>query len=259
MLGLARADYYFDARRDVARSVSRYSTSGSLMVSWKRVNAEVESYLDKRKAGRPLFLYVNFGDTHFPYDHRELDDVLGVSRLAPAQIRPEDPAGVYATYANATANVDRAIEQLVAVFRAKAGADAAVIVTSDHGEALFEDGALGHGLSLDERQTRVPLIVVGLGGDWPEPAGLSDLRGALQHALMANGPARPRFVPVPGRHVLQYMAVVEKPRLLCLRGLDTELRYNTTDPPPPDSEDFRQMIWWWESLQLQGASRASAK
>jgi hypothetical protein len=259
MLGFARADYYFDARRDPARSVARFSTTGSLMVSWKRVNAEIESFLTGRKGDRPLFLYVNYGDTHFPYDHRELDDVLGVPRLSVRQIRPDDPAGVYATYANATANVDRALEQLVGLWRAKAGPDAAVIVTSDHGEALFEAGALGHGLSLDATQTRVPLVVVGLGGDWPEPAGLSDLRGELQRALSADGEPRARFVPVPGRHVLQYMAVIEHPRLLALRGLDTELRYDTTDPPPPDGEDFRQMVWWWESLQLAGAGGAGGE
>ena len=256
MLGLERVDSYFDARSDAAHSVARYGTTGSLMLSWKRVNAEVESYLGRRTGDRPLLLYVNYGDTHFPYDHRELDDVLGVPRLGVRQIRPDDPAGVYATYANATANVDRALERLVALWRAHAGPDAAVLVTSDHGEALFEAGALGHGLSLDATQTRVPLVVVGLGGDWPEPAAISDLRGQLQRALASNGATRPRFVPEPGRRVLQYMALVERPRLLCLRGLDTELRYDTTDPPPPESEDFRQMVWWWESLQLERARAA---
>jgi sulfatase-like protein len=259
MLGLARADYYFDARQDPKRSVSKYSTTGSLMVSWRRVNDEAASFLSKSADQRPLFLYVNYGDTHFPYDHRELDDLLGVPRLPSNEIRPENPSGVYATYANAAANVDRAIEELVARFRAKVGPDAVVIVTSDHGEALFEAGVLGHGLSLDTAQTRIPLIVAGLGGEWPEPAGLSDLRGMLQRSLAAEGERRPHFVPVPGRHILQYMAVIEKPRLLCLRGLDTELRYNTSDPAPADSEDFRQMIWWWESLQLERARSAGGE
>jgi hypothetical protein len=257
MLGLARADFYFDARRDAEHSVARFSTTGSLMVSWKRVNAQIEAFLAARKDERPLFLYVNYGDTHFPYDHKELDDVLGVPRLSVREIRPENPAGVYATYANATANVDRALEQLVGMWRAKAGADAAVIVTSDHGEALFEAGALGHGLSLDATQTRIPLVVAGLGGDWPEPAGLSDLRASLQRALAEDGVSRARFAPVPGRHVLQYMAVIERPRLLCLRGLDTELHYDTTDPPPPDGEDFRQMVWWWESGRRARAATSS--
>jgi sulfatase-like protein len=209
-------------------------------------------------ADHPLFLFVNYGDTHFPYDHAEMDDVLGVPRLGARQIRPENAEGVYATYANATANVDRAIEQLVAMWRAKVGPDGAIVITSDHGEALFESGVLGHGLALDATQTRVPLIAVGLSGVWPEPLGLSDLRGAIQRSLMDPAPTPLRFEPVPGRQLLQYMAVVEHPRLLCLRSLDRELRYDTTDPPPADSEDFRTLIWWWESLQLD-RSVAAAK
>jgi hypothetical protein len=257
MLGLARTDVHFDARDDPAHTVSRFRTSGSLAVSWKQVNRRIGEYLEGRDPGRPLLLYVNYGDSHFPYDHRELDDILGVERLQRRQIQPENAAGVYRTYANATANVDRAIQELVAMSRAKLGGqDLAIIVTSDHGEALFEGGVLGHGLALDATQTRVPLVVVGLGGVWPEPLGLSDVRASLQRALATDDDgshARARFEPVPGRHILQYMALVEKPRLLCLRGLDTELRYDTSRSAPPDSADFESLIWWWESLQLDSA------
>ncbi len=252
-LGLARTDFHFDAREEAEDSIARFSTTGSLMVSWKRVNRRIGMFLEARKPDRPLFLFVNFGDTHYPYDHRELDDILGVPRLGVQEIRPENAAGVYATYANATANVDRAIEQLVAMWRAKVGEDFAVVVTSDHGEALFETGVLGHGLALDATQTRVPLVVVGLDGTWPEPFGLTDMRAALQHSLAeaaGDGPARARFEPVTGRHILQYMAVVERPRLLCLRGLDSELRYDVDERTPPSGPDFRALIWWWESLQL---------
>jgi Sulfatase len=257
MLGLARTDAHFDARDDPAHTVSRFRTSGSLAVSWKQVNRRIGEYLDTRSPGRPLLLYVNYGDTHFPYDHRELDNLLGVERLKRREIQPENGPGVYRTYANATANVDLAIRELVSLAREKlGGGDLSIIVTSDHGEALFEDGVLGHGLALDSTQTRVPLVVVGLGGVWPEPLGLSDVRASLQRALEAGDAgshARARFEPVPGRRILQYMALVENPRLLCLRGLDTELRYDTSRRAPPESADFDSLIWWWESLQLANA------
>ena len=42
------------------------------------------------------------------------------------------------------------------------GADPAVVVTSDHGESLFEEGFLGHGYALNDAQSRIPLIVTGL-------------------------------------------------------------------------------------------------
>lgn len=257
MLGLERADVHYDSRADPDHNISPFRTSGSQAVSWKRLNQRVGEYLASRDPQQPLFLFVNYGDTHFPYDHRELDDVLGVERLAREQIQPESAAGVFATYANAAANVDRAIEALIAAVRARIGTDElAVIVTSDHGEALFEDGVLGHGLALDATQTRVPLVVSGLGGEWPEPIGLSDVRAGLQRALSippAGTPPRARFVPDAERRVLQYMAVPERPRLLCLRGFDTELRYDTTQPADDGNPEFRALVWWWEAVQLGSA------
>jgi hypothetical protein len=80
------------------------------------------------------------------------------------------------------------------------------------------------------------------------------MRAALQHSLAGapgDGPPRARFAPVPGRHILQYMAVVERPRLLCLRGIDSELRYDVNQRTPPTGSDFQNLIWWWESLQLE--------
>ena len=258
MLGLQRVDVHYDARDDAEHSVSPFPTSGSTAVSWKRLNMRVGEYLARWDPRQPLLLYLNYGDTHFPYDHRELDDVLGVERLPRERISPDDPNGVFATYANAAANVDRGLEALFGELRARAGDGAiAVIVTSDHGEALFEDGVLGHGLALDVAQTRVPLVVSGVGGEWPEPIGLSDVRAALQRSLaLPRGaePPRPRFVPKAGRRILQYMAVPEHPRLLCLRGLDTELRYDTSDPANDADPSFRELIWWWESVQRDSAS-----
>ena len=262
MLGQARADYHYDARDDRDHSVSIFRTSGSLAVSWKRVNERIAAWLDTRADPRPLLLYVNYGDTHFPYDHRELDDVLGVPRLSRTEITPERRDAVIATYANAAANVDNAIAQLVARWRTKLGPDGAILVTSDHGEALFEGVGLGHGLALDPAQTRVPLVVYGLGGDWPEPIGMSDLRGAVQRSLQsAGGPGLPRvhFAAVPDRRVLQYMAVIGEPRLLSLKAYDSEIRFDTAYGTPRNGDpEFDRMIWWWESLQAQAEADGRA-
>jgi len=257
MLGIYRADYYFDARSDTDRDVSRFGTRGTRIIPWKGVNRRVRLFLQRRSRERPLFLYVNYGDTHHPYDHALLDDILGLPRLPASKIRPENPQGVFETYANATANVDRAIGELLVLWREKVGGDSAVIVTSDHGEALFENGTLGHGLALDEAQTRVPLVVTGLGGVWPEPLGLSDLRGALQRSLARHAvePERVVFAPVPGRRILQYVTVIGRPRFLCLRALDSELAYDTTQRAAPDDPSFAPLIWWWEGLQLLDARR----
>jgi hypothetical protein len=54
------------------------------------------------------------------------------------------------------------------------------------------------------------------------------------------------------------MALPERPRLLCLRGLDTELRYDTTDPASDADPEFRQLVWWWEAVQ-RAAAEAPAR
>ena len=54
------------------------------------------------------------------------------------------------------------------------------------------------------------------------------------------------------------MALPERPRLLNLRGLDTELRYDTTDPPSDADPAFRELVFWWESVQLGATVAPSA-
>ena len=64
--------------------------------------------------------------------------------------------------------------------------DALIIVTSDHGEALFEHGRWEHGGSLFDEVIRVPLIVSGPGvrpGRISAPASLTDLMPTILDAL----------------------------------------------------------------------------
>ncbi|HEY8120260.1 MAG TPA: sulfatase-like hydrolase/transferase, partial [Myxococcota bacterium] len=75
-LGTERAGTFYDARQDIAARTTRSLQPISLQVSWKTVTERVRSYLAARHSEAPLFLYVNVVDTHFPYWHRELDDIL---------------------------------------------------------------------------------------------------------------------------------------------------------------------------------------
>ena len=134
-----------------------------------------------------------------------------------------------------------------------------MIVTSDHGEALFEDGVLGHGLALDEAQTRVPLVVSRprrrlAGAD----RALRHARGAAALARASRAePSRRARASCRSRAAASCSTwrCPSTPRLLCLRGLDTELRYDTTDPANDADPGFRELIWWWESVQLEAAAR----
>ena len=270
VLGFQRADHFYDARQDRDQRTSRSTAPISLQVSWKRVLTRVRHYLEDRRSSRPLLLYVNFVDTHFPYWHRELDDILGVGALPREHIRPENRGEVWRAYLNAAANVDRAIAGLHRAAAASLGADDfAMLVTADHGEAFYEHGILGHGQRLDASMTRVPLVLWQLGGHWPEPLALSDLRGQLSRTLGSAGPGqRPRFEPHPERRILQVAGRMGRPKRLGLRSLHHLLSYDfqtgrseVLDPedrplelaPGQQQRELLRLARDWEAARLRAA------
>jgi len=228
MLGVARADHFYDARQDLARRSSRSTAAVSLQVSWKVLAERIGEQLDAYDGKRPLFVYANVTDTHFPYVHDELDDILGVPPFDRSMIRSSRREDVLRAYANDAANVDRGCQRIVERFReAIGGADHGILVLADHGEAFYENGLLGHGQSLDDVETRIPLIVWGFGGEWPEPIAPSDVRGLLRRNLTVEREhPTPRFVASPERRLLQYAPSLDEPRLIGLRGLSGRLVYD---------------------------------
>jgi hypothetical protein len=268
VVGVSRADRFYDARQDLDRRTSRTTAAVSLQVSWKTLLERVQDYLDTVDPDRPLFLYVNLVDTHFPYDHDELDDLLGVERIRRSEIRSDRAERVREAYANTAANVDRAAERLVRSWRERlAGRAKAILVTGDHGQAFYEHGTLGHGQALDDAQSRVPFILSGIGGEWPEPIAPSDVRGLLRRHLFAerqNGTPRAEFVAIDSRRIVQYAGELVRPHLLGLRGVDGALIYDVRNdrlsvvgpdasrvsaPDAAQSEEFRTLIWSWETIQ----------
>ena len=270
------ADVFYDARQDPDRNYAPTKTPGTMAVSWKLLNERTASFLDSQETESPLFLYVNFHDAHFAYHHAEMDDILGVEPIARHQIRPGAAAAIWENYANAAANVDRAVEELVARFRASiGGADHTIVITADHGESLFERGVLGHGLLLATEETRVPLVLWGARGEWPEPISIADVRPFLQRSLSIPREGTPPavFVPDPDRRILQFAAYVRNPSLLRLRGIERTFHYDvradelevlTRSDEPADIDDaereagFTQLIHTWESASLEDDRRRAA-
>ena len=273
ILSIDAADVFYDARQDPERNTSTSDTPGHRAVSWKLLNQRVREFLKSYAGPKPLFLYVNYHDTHYPYQHRELDNLLDVEPLPPEEIGPDTAEAVRDVYANAAANVDHAIEMLVTDFqKSVSDRDSVIVVTADHGENLFEDGLLGHGLALSREETRVPLVVSGLGGDWPEPFALSDLRGAITSNLslpadlpVAGSPLRPNWVPDPKRRILHLVPEPSRPSLLRLRGLQGSLLYDfksgrrlafgrneqSLSPQPDDwHESFAELVRTWEAALI---------
>ena len=212
-VGMDRADVAYDARQDRKRRYTSFSTAGSLAVPFDVVQERVAAFLAHRDNTRPLFLYVNFHDTHYPYHRDGIKPLVSNDVLSESQIAPSRGAALKEMYFNTAANVDAAIGATLQMVTGRLGGSPAVIVTGDHGESLFDEGFLGHGYALNDVQTRIPLVASGLPLIVEEPFGQSDLRDAV-NAAMAQfaGTDAPRLTARPDKSVFQYLGRIDRPR-----------------------------------------------
>ena len=250
-LGTERASVFYDARQDADHRTSRSKQPISLQVSWKTVVARVSTYLDTRASRAPLFLYVNLVDTHFPYWHRELDDILGSGELQRGGIRPENREAIWKTYLNAAANVDRGIGKLVSLADERLGPQTLLLVTGDHGQAFYEHGQLGHGQALDQEQTRIPFVVRGIDPRVPDPLALSDVRGLLGHWINAEPIAREE---IDRAEIFQSLGEIDRPTAIALRG-PTAIAWTrlATVPNLARAEPILSVARTWEALRRRVA------
>jgi hypothetical protein len=268
-VGFDRADVAYDARQDRKNRYSTFTTAGSLAVPAETVVQRVKEFLERRTNDRPLFLYVNFHDTHYPYHHRGITPLLRAPVLDEADISPSNQAALQQMYLNTAANVDQAIGETLAAVERRLGHRPAVIVTSDHGESLFDEGFLGHGYALNEVQTRIPLIVRGLPIVIEQPFGQSDLRNAVTTALSTVQPdVPPRTVVRADKSVFQYLGTIERPRQIALRTLHGSLVYDfrTNTPASVDvgstgpsassspAERLTTLVHLWERMIIARSS-----
>jgi arylsulfatase A-like enzyme len=157
--------------------------------------------------GEDAFLYLHFMDPHEPYrSHGEpAPDLPPLRPLARRQREAgeEEARRLRNRYAGEVRHVD----VIVAEFLDQLPPEAAVVLTSDHGEGLGEHGAWSHGPSLFQEALAVPLMAKGPGvlpGDDVEPAQLLDLAptllemagedpvdGFAGRSLLAGGSAEP--------------------------------------------------------------------
>jgi arylsulfatase A-like enzyme len=274
-VGFDRADVAFDARSDPSQRYSTFSTPGSLAIPYQALLDQVDAFLDDRRADEASrFLYVHFEDTHFPYTHDGIETLVSDVRLPRQRIAPEQREALWATYVNTAANVDRAVGRLIDAITRARGVRPAVIVTADHGESLYDEGFLGHGYDLNDVQTRVPMIAVGLPMRIKEPFSHLDLRAAVTNALLvpADAPSRPELV-ASDRPAFQYLGDLRRPRQLAFlhggRRFIYDFRaervqpwngtWTTTDALSPEGRGVLGRLihqWEWINLSLRGSSRS---
>jgi arylsulfatase A-like enzyme len=146
-------------------------------------------WIDRARAShpdRPLFVYYQLMEPHFPYEPRHPPAVVSAldapfvpkahwktfhpganfTRLEAesALLAPWDVAIMKALYERAVEDVDADLRTLFAELRLRGILDdAVVVVTSDHGEEFHEHGLMFHGATLYEEVIRVPLIVLAPG------------------------------------------------------------------------------------------------
>jgi hypothetical protein len=267
-VGFERADTAYDARVEPERRYSTFSTAGSLAVPFGVVQERIQKFLAARTSTRPLFLYVNFHDTHFPYHHAGVRPIVSTTTVAQADIAPSREADVHSMYANTAANVDRAIGQVIGLVRGMRGTDPGIIVAADHGESLFDGGVLGHGVGLTEVQTRIPLIVANLPIVIEEPIGQAGLRDAIGLALErpGEGAVTPVLHDDPNAEVFQYLGTFEHPGQIALTRSGTRTIFDfrsglvrsegSAEWRHPQSlsnheqQTFLRLVHTWERMRL---------
>ena len=111
------------------------------------VNRAVKKWKKELTSGGKYFLYLHYMDPHEPYYPRE------------PWYKPhkEERKSKIAAYDSEINFVDRHIRELFKEFQWDK--NTLVIITSDHGEGLWDHGVMGHGSSLFREEIQVPFLI----------------------------------------------------------------------------------------------------
>jgi arylsulfatase A-like enzyme len=169
-------------------------------------------YLQQRDPHKPVFLYVNFQRTHFPYD---------IPEQAP---RPYQPCStddfdftffsydrdrnetVINKYDNALRYVDQQVGMFIDYLKQNNLYDnSVIIVTSDHGEAFYQHGYPTHSTSLYEDQIRVSTL-------FKQPGQKTSVMRDDPISLIDINPTILEIMGMPNHPNFQGQPILESPR-----------------------------------------------
>lgn len=180
---------------------------------WRMPHVSAEEVVDlvmrtTPEGDKPTFLFVNFLDAHSPYNppaaalrslgvrpgraferyrsHRELTTMW--SHLPESKSR--DLTDLYDAELR---GIDVQLARLLRWIDERYGGQAVVIVTSDHGEELGEEGRVGHEHGLPQRLLHVPLMIRGPGVSPGARTDVADLRRLHDLLLSLAQGAEPDF------------------------------------------------------------------
>jgi glucan phosphoethanolaminetransferase (alkaline phosphatase superfamily) len=264
------ADIFFDARSAKNERVFSSAASGSLALSNKRIVEQFDKISPRIDWKRPIFMYVNLQAAHFPYFHKGMPVLRNVVPLDRADISSEKREQVKLTYLNAVGSSDAATGQLVDRLRALGIFDKSLFVVSgDHGESLFEDGILGHGVKITDTQMHTLLVA---NRRLPELNYLMGETGLAHSLLMGIGATDATPHAFPTSSVFQYIGDLQSPvelgykyadgRYLVLDNVNAEVRASELKNPCRVSElpvggqvslELLRLVSEWRSLVSEKA------
>jgi Sulfatase len=203
----SNSDLFVDAGLLKAERAHESASLGSLALDGRIVLRELDRHFrTSADWERPTFLYLNIQEAHFPYSHPDMPRFLPGRLARRSEIKAANREMVERTYWNAVAYSDWLVGQVVSRLKAQGVYDRTLImITGDHGEALFEDGFLGHGHVIDRAQTQVPFILSDPAVRLAGPIGLADYRGILLRALSGAPPSPAKAA------VFQYIGTLDRP------------------------------------------------
>ena len=175
MMTLKRVSNLIDGGRSYNRV--KMLVQGELSTTERdtRLNQEIDRWLDEH-GRRPFFMHVQYMSPHHPYDPPPpFDRFVPDPSLEPVTYYPRKSyfffeegeeiseaqrADMVARYDGDILFVDAVFDDLIANLRSRDLLDRTVVVlTSDHGEEFFDHRNWGHGQSVYNELTHVPLIV----------------------------------------------------------------------------------------------------
>jgi arylsulfatase A-like enzyme len=126
------------------------------------VNTVVKSWRKQLMDGGKYFLYLHYMEPHAPYHAREpwfgqYYDEPDVEGEAGDRARDQRRRKRIAAYDSEINFVDQHIKELFELFQWDR--DTLLIITSDHGEGLWDHGLMAHGKTLFREEIQVPLLI----------------------------------------------------------------------------------------------------
>jgi glucan phosphoethanolaminetransferase (alkaline phosphatase superfamily) len=157
--GESVADIYFDARSAKAERVFPSMDPGSLALSNGRVVQQFEAVSQQIDWNRPVFFYINLQAAHFPYHYPGMPRIINNTPLERSEISETRKAELKQTYYNAVAYSDWATARIVQTLKDRGVYGRSLVtVSGDHGESLFDDGILGHGIRITDSELHTLLV-----------------------------------------------------------------------------------------------------